>query len=713
MTAAMDRRSFLAAGAAAGALVVGIPRVAEADADAMADTLSPAAFLEVSAAGVRIHITKTEMGQAVTTALPMLVADELDVALDAVTIRQADLDPRFGNQGTGGSGSIRFGYEAWRLAGAQARAMLVQAAATRLGVEPSALSTAGGAVRHADGRRLAYGDLAAAAAALPVPANPPRKPDDALRLIGTSPPRVEVPAKVAGRTRYGIDTRVPGQRYAALVRPPMMGAVLMDAATAAAAAAPGVLDVLRLPPRSDLRGLASSIHAGGAVAVIATSSWAALEGAKRVEAQWQMPAGAPSSATIVRLLEERVRQAGGLGRNDGDVDAALTGAHDRHEATYVLPYLAHATLEPQNCTAEFRAGRCEIWAPTQTPARVRTSVAAALGIRPDDVTVHITQLGGGFGRRLLADYAEEAAIVSRAAGVPVQLVWSRQDDFRHGFHRPASVHLLRGALDRRGHLTGWFHRIATPSITGFHGLAAGGRTVDPQVLDGAELIPYDVAHARIESALVQTPVPLCWWRSVYNSQNAFANEVFADELARRAGADPVEWRLRHAADARFRAVLEKAATESGWGGALAAGRARGVAVHRSFGTTVAEIAEISAENGRPRVHRVTCVVDCGRAVHPDTVAGQMEGGIIFGLSAALGQQLTLEGGVVQEASFADFPLVRMREAPRVDVHIVPSREAPGGVGEPSTPPVAPAVANAWFELQGERVRRLPFAGGVA
>lgn len=703
MSNPLSRRDFLhAAAAAGGGLVVSglVPAPLRAEPLGGGAAARWPVFLQVTSDDtVTVWLTKSEMGQGVLTALPMIVAEELEADWARVRVRLADFDPKFGSQGTGGSASVRTMYPVLRKAGAQAREMLVAAAAARWGVPAAECRAEAGLVRGPGGRSARFGELAEAAAALEPPESPTLK-TAGFRLVGQPLPRLDTPEKTDGTARYGIDVVVPGMRYAVLVRPPVPGARLETVDEAAARAYPGVEQVVR---------------AEGGVAVVGTNTWAAMQGARLLACTWhEGPNARLDSARIERMLVERSRQPGAIGRNDGDAEAALAAAGDRAiTAEYAVPYLAHAPMEPMNCTAHVTADRAEIWAPTQTPGRGIDEIAAAAGVRPQQVIQHVTLMGGGFGRRLEFDYVKEAVAVAKAAGVPVKLVWTREQDMQHDWYRPASHHRLSAVPGPNGLPAAWFHCVTAPSITGQRWPERVRGGYDRSALDGAEDLQYGIPDLRVEYAMLNTAVPVGWWRSVYASQNAFANESFVDELAHAAGQDPVAFRLALLRDAspRLHAVVALAAAKSGWGTPLPAGRARGVAAHKSFGTYVAEVVELSLEAGGPRVHRVTCAVDCGRAINPEIVRQQMEGGIVYGLTAALKGEITVEGGRVVQGNFHDYPLLTQGEMPAIETHIVPSDEAPAGVGEPSTPPIAPAVANAIFALTGQRLRRLPLRLG--
>jgi isoquinoline 1-oxidoreductase beta subunit len=547
-------------------------------------------------------------------------------------------------------------------------------------------------VHAASGRKLGYGALAAAAAREEVPRDPPLKEPKDWKLIGTKVPRLDTPDKTRGRARFGIDVRVPGLRFAAIARPPVVGGKVARYDAAKARAVPGVRSVLEVP---------------SGVAVVADSTWAAFQGREALGATFAPgPNGGLDSAALEKLLADAPVEK--PARSEGDLDAALASSAKRLEATYELPLLAHAPMEPMNCTALVRGGSAELWAPTQAPTWAQSEVAKALGIDAERVKVHVTFLGGGFGRRAIPDFAVEAALVAKAAKEPVQVVWTREDDVRHDYYRPAGRNELRAGLDASGKLVAWHHRVRSPSIGKqlFGAAARGGGT--PDVLEGAIAFPYTARAVSIEAAMPEVGLHLGWWRSVYASQNAFPEECFVDELAAAAGKDPLAFRLEHLpATSRLRGALMLAAAKADWDKPLPAGRGRGIACHSSFGSHVAEVAEVSVEGGKLRVHRVVAAVDLGVALNPDSVEHQVEGAVAYALSAVLRGEITLANGAVVQGNFDAYEPLRIDEMPAVDVHLVPSREAPGGIGEPGVPPLAPAVANALFAATGKRIRRLP------
>jgi isoquinoline 1-oxidoreductase beta subunit len=696
---AIGRREFLKLfGVAGTGLVIGI-RLGAGEALAAESTaagFAPNAFLRIDANGsVTIWVTRSELGQGPRTALPMLVAEELEADWRRVRIEPAILDRKYGNQGTGGSMSVRESWIPLRKAGAAAREMLIAAAAAAWAVPPSACHARAGEVIHAkSGRRLAYGALVKRAARLPVPADPPLKEPKDFRILGTPVARLDTPSKVDGSARFGLDMKVPGMLFAAVARSPVFGGSPASVDDTRARQVPGVRDVVRFGTR---------------VAVVADGTWAAFEGLRALQVTWDEGANASlDGAGIRRTLEEAAQRKGAVARNDGDAEAGIGRAASKLEADYEVPFAAHAPMEPMNCVADVRGDRCEVWAPTQFPSIVRGAVAGQIEIPPEAVRVNITLAGGAFGRRIEPDYAVEAAAVSKRVGAPVQVVWSREDDFHHDWFRPASLHRLSAGVEG-GRVMAWTHRVVTPSIMAQRDPGAVKNGYDEGTTDAAANIPYAIPGIHVESVLVETAVPIGWWRSVYASQNAFATECFLDEVAVALERDPLELRRELLAKSpRHLGVVELAAAKANWGSPLPTGRGRGIALCESFGSYVAEVAEVSVgPNGEPRVHRVVCAVDCGLIVNPSLIAQQLEGAVAFALTAALRGPVAIEKGRVQQSNFNDYDPIRMSEMPEVEVHIVPSHESPGGIGEPGVPPLAPAVANALFAATGRRVRRLP------
>jgi CO/xanthine dehydrogenase Mo-binding subunit len=635
---ALHRRDFVRLGALAGAgLVVGIRLPADGG-KRRAAPLRPNAFLRVDPDGaVTIWLGRSDMGQGVRTSLPMIVADELDADWKRVTVLQADAHPTsFGRMMTVGSSSVRNG--AWmplRSAGAAAREMLVAAAAARLGVPASELTTANGVVHHHASRRMAtYGELSEAASTLPVPARPKLKDPKAFTLIGTRVPLVDTHLKVTGAAKFGIDARVPGMLFATVIRPPVFGDTLKSFDATRAKAVKGVKDVVQI---------------SSGVAVIAESTWAAFSGARAVTAEWTPGGFTMSSPEIFAHLSKLADAPGVSTRNDGNVESALSGATKRLSATYEAPYLAHATMEPMNCTAHVRANDVEIWAPTQNPQGTQSTGARLTGKPVDKVTVHVMYLGCGWGRRSSTDFVQDAVEASMKAGAPVQVLWTREEDMQHDNYRPATHVRMEGGVDSRGKVVALRARVAAQPI-------AGGRgSFDGPAVAGINNLLYEVPDISVEWCRPDVRVPVGYWRSVGPSQNVFVLESFIDELATAAGRDPVEVRrelLAH--EPRMLRVLNLVAERSGWGGPVPEGRARGVALAEDTQSLVAEVAEVSLVNGRPRVHKVWCVADCGRVIHPGIAEAQLQGAIAGGLGAALYGEITIDKGRTKQSNFNDY-----------------------------------------------------------
>ncbi len=702
----LDRREFLKISALAGGglmLALHLPGW-RGDAVAADGPLAPNVFIAVDGEGrVTFRFAWNELGQGAMTSLTMVAADELDVDPARVVTELAPAGPEYGNNVTGGSSSMRRSWEPLRRAAATAREMLKSAAAERWGVTAVGCRTENGFVIHPDGAaRLGYGDLAAAASALPVPEDPPLKPVAARRLVGTRFARLDTPDKVAGRARFGLDLTVEDGFVAVAARCPVQGGSLKGCEDSAARAVPGVREVVSFDDW---------------VAVLADDTWSALRGRDALKPDWDLgPHAGESSATLADRLAAAAAAPGVVSLDEGGVDAALAAAPTRVEAEYVTPLIAHAPMEPMNCVADFADGRCTVTVPSQASLWARDTVAQALDLPPGNVTLQPTLVGGAFGRRLWSDFAVEAALLSRKVGRPVQLVWSREDDFRHDFFRPPSRHRLVGGLDAQGRLTVWTHRVAASSISkqNFPGsIPEGG--ADEQMVDGVANSPYAVPARRVEQTIVDTHLRVGWWRAVYNNQSAFANECFLDELAHAAGRDPVDFRLDLLGDApRLAGALRAAAERSGWPRPSAAGRGLGVACHESFGSQAAVVAEVSVDDaGRLRAHRVVSVLECGVCVNPDAVRAQMEGAVAMALGETLRGRIDIENGRVVQGNFDQYALLRLDEMPAVETHILESGEPMGGVGEPPVPPVAPAIANAVFAAAGLRLRELPLAAALA
>jgi isoquinoline 1-oxidoreductase beta subunit len=700
----LSRREFVAAGIAAGAgLVVGfyLPHGASSSRQ---EFFSPNAYLRITPDNkVTIVIARSEMGQGVRTALPMILAEELEADWKQIEIEQAGASTLFGDQTTGGSASVRTTWDPMRKAGAAAREMLISAAALTWAVPRSSCVAEGGYVKHAASKRkLTFGELAAKAATLPIPTDVPLKQNKDYKIVGQRLPRLDTPAKVKGEAIFGIDYRLAGMKYAVLSRCPTIGGKVRAFNDGESKKISGVRFVGKI--------------GDSAVAVVADSVWGAMEGRRVLNVTWdEGPNKDLNTAAVMASLKQGASKKGASLYLAGDPAKA---AGRRISAEYELPFMAHAPMEPGNCTAHYQGTKCELWAPTQVPQDCRDSVATAVGLDPDQVKVNVTLIGGGFGRRLEHDYAVEAALVSKAAAVPVKVIWTREDDMRFSTYRPASLHQLSAVLDSAGNPTALMHRIISPSISGQKGQPVPNG-VDPDLPDEAGPV-YGIPNYSIEYVMTETPVPLGWMRSVYALQAGFALESFIDELAVAAGKDSLAYRL-HLLEkdqdlayftttwhtARMRGVLQLAAEKADWNKPLPPGRFRGIAFFGSFASYMAEVVEISMENDQPRVHRVVAVVDCGQVVNPSILEQQIQGGIVYGLANALRAKITIEKGRVVQGNFDDYAPMRMSETPVVEVYAVPSTEAPSGIGEPSVPPLAPALCNAIYAASKKRIRSLP------
>lgn len=709
-----SRRRFLKAGAVlGGGLVIGfaIPGArrfayaAPAEA-AAASGFVPNAFLRIgNDDSVTVLIAHSEMGQGIWTGLAMLVAEELDADWTKIRVEHAPAAPAyahtaFGMQMTGGSTSTWSEFDRYRQAGATARQLLVAAAAQRFGVTAADVRTENG-VTIAGSQRARYGELADAAAKLPASkAAPVLKQAKDWKLIGKPTKRLDSPEKITGRAKFGMDVQFDGLLTAVVARAPVFGGKVTSFDATQAKAVPGVRDVVQVPT---------------GVAVIADHYWAAKQGRDALKIEWDLgPNAALDSAALREQFRKLAATPGAVAAQAGDAAAALAKAGKTFDAEYNVPYLAHAPMEPLNCTVKVEDGRCEIWTGTQFQTLDQQVAAGILGLKPEQVQIHTMFLGGGFGRRATptSDFVSEAVQVAKAAGKPVKTVWSREDDVRGGYYRPMYLQQAKIAVDAQGYPVAWQHRLVGQSILGGTPFEAAmvKNGIDATSVEGVADSPYlkDLADHRVELHSPKTGIPVLWWRSVGHSYNAFVMESLIDELAHAAGKDPVEYRRALLkAHPRHLAALNLAAEKAGWSVAPAKGRGRGVAVHESFGSYLAQIAEVSVENGAIRVHRVVCAIDCGLAVNPEGVRAQMESGIAFGLGAALHSALSFKDGRVQESNYHDYQVLRLHEMPQVDVHIVPSTERMGGAGEPGTAPIAPAVANAVFALTGQRLRELP------
>jgi isoquinoline 1-oxidoreductase subunit beta len=665
----------------------------------------PNAWLRIAGDNtITILVDKSEMGQGVYTALPMLVAEELEVPLAAIRVEAAPPGPEYVNrligvQITGGSTSVREGWDKLREAGATARVMLVQAAAEAWRVDASECRVEAGRVLNADGDALTYGQVAEAAAKLPVPKDVPLKSPDAFTLIGTPARRTDSAGKVDGTAQFGIDVRLPDMLYGALAQPPVLGGSLGSIGNQAV--------VEQMP------GVRKVVATSSGVVAVADHYWQARKALAALKIEWDAgPNAALDSRSIAARLAKAAKPGSGIAvRSDGDAAAALGTGAKVLRATYRLPLLAHATLEPMNCTADVRADGCDVHVGTQWQDAAQATAAKAAGLDPAQVRIHTTLLGGGFGRRLELDFIPAAVEASKAVGKPVQVIWSREDDMTHDAYRPPAHHAAAGALDGDGRLVAWQLHLVSPSVTArmFPAAVADPKVADPFAVEAAQNYPYDVPNVAVDYRREEIGINVGYWRSVSHALNCFTAESFMDELAHAARQDPYEFRRNLLGkQPRFRRALEETAAMASWGKAPS-GRYQGIALMEGYGTYLAQVAEVSVAGGRLQVHRICCAVDCGRMVNPAIVESQIESGIVFGLTAALWGEITLEGGRAQQANFDSYRLLRLNEMPAIEVKLLESAEAPGGVGEPSTALVAPAVCNAIYAATGRRLRELPIA----
>jgi isoquinoline 1-oxidoreductase beta subunit len=706
----VSRRDFLKS---AGGLVLAVALPVKAFPQPKAAPFAPNAFIRIGTDNtVTVIVKHLEMGQGTYTGLPTLVAEELDADWGQIRVEGAPADAsRYNNlfwgpaQGTGGSTAIANSWEQLRKAGATARAMLVAAAAKRWGVEPNTITVTRGTVLHkASGRKANFGQLAADAAKQLVPPEVKLKDPKNFVYIGKQVPRPDSRPKSTGTATFTQDVKLPGMLTAVVAHPPRFGARVKSFDAAKAKAVKGVTDVVAIPQ---------------GVAVLAPDFWTAKTGRDALTVEWdETGAFKLGSAEIMAEYRKLAATLGLSARKDGDVNGALAGAAKTLEAAYEFPYLAHAAMEPMNCVVKLGAKTCEVWNGEQFQTVDQAAVAGVVGLKPEQVSLHMLYAGGSFGRRAnpQSDYLVEAAAIAKAINgrAPVKLVWTREDDMRAGQYRPLNYHVLKAGLDAQGRIIAWHHRIVGQSIlagTAFESsLVKNG--IDVTSVEGASTLPYAIPNLGVELHSPKMGVPVQWWRSVGSSHTAFSTETFLDELAAAGGKDPYELRRTLLAKhPRHKGVLELAAQKAGWGKPLAqvtgAQRGRGIAVHESFNTFVAQVAEVTVRDGQLKVDRVVCAVDCGVAVNPAVIRAQMESGIAFGLTAALHGAITLKNGEVEQSNFHDYAPLRMNEMPRVEVHIVPSNAKPTGVGEPATPVIAPAVANAVFAATGKRVRTLP------
>jgi isoquinoline 1-oxidoreductase subunit beta len=684
-------------------IIVGVAMAgAKTDAFAAGTLYTPNAWVHIADDNtITLISARSEMGQGVYTSMPMLIAEELNVELKQIKVAIAPpnavyVNAMLGGQLTGGSTSVREGWEKLRLGGAQVREMLISAAASKWNVDRSTLKAVNGMVIGANGKKASYGSLAADASKLPVPEKVALKDPKDFTIVGKRTKRLDSPAKVNGTAQFGIDVKLPGMVYASLEQSPVIGGKVKSFDGSKAKAMPGVIDVVQV---------------GDGVAVVASSYWQAAKARKALSVQWDEGAVAAISTASMLAGNRAAAQNGkviAIQKPVGDAAAAMKTAAKTMKAEYVTPMQAHAPLEPQNFTASFKDGKCLLVGPTQFQQGAQGACAAALGIKPEDITLQTTFLGGGFGRRLELDFVVQAAQISKAVGKPVKLLWSREDDMTHDFYRPMGVNNLEAGMDANGNVVAMTHKVTSQSVTQ-RAFGLPKETLDPFMAEAA-VAAYEIPNTQHDLVIHDTGFRVGYWRAVSHNMNAFANESFMDELAKAAGKDPYEYRMSMLkGKPRFANVLKQAAEKAGWGKPLPAGRARGIALMEGYDTYMAQVAEVSVTNGEIKVHKVTVAADLGRMVNPDTVEAQIQSSIAFGMSAGIMHEITLDKGRVQQSNYNDYPVARMVDHPQIDIVLIESTEKPGGIGEPATALVVPAIANAVAAATGKRIRSLPMS----
>src|SRR6267142_105236 len=723
----LERRAFLKVGAAAGTgLLIGfhLPAFAGSAEDQEKPAVNPFnAWVRITPDDhATLILGKSEMGQGIMTALPMILAEELCLDWKQVKIEQAPTNPNIYDHGTGGSGSVSGSWLPMRRAGAAAREMLITAAAQRWNVNRDTCKAVDGGVLHGARKNfLTYGELAEDAARLPIPDfnTVPLKNSDDFTIVGHDKRRYESSAKATGKAVFGIDSHPPGIQYAVIARCPVFGGKVKSFDASKAKAIPGVKDAIAID------AVGEGAFTAGGVAVLADNSWAAMQGRKALQITWdEGPHASESTDWLCKQFLDNAAKPGKVIRNDGDADAAIAGATKKVEATYEFPFAAHATMEPMNCTVHIGPDGAEAWVPTQAPQWAHDIIVGISKLPRESVIVHTTLMCGGFGRRYMGDFVMEAAQIAKITGKPVQVLWTREDDMQHDFYRPASYHRLSGAIDGKGDLAAWKHFQTSTSIDAVWS-KNGKEHPENSEFATALFIPYQTPNFRVEYTLAESGVPRAWWRSVEHSSSGFVVECFVDELAAAAGADPLEFRFKLIGDdrkipdftnpkggkpldtARQKAVLRLAAEKAGWGKPLPNGIARGIAGYFSFDSYTAAVAEVSVKDGAAKVHRLVYAVDCGRPINPEGVRAQVESAAIYGLSASLHDAITIKGGRVEQSNFNDYQMPRIADTPKTEVHVVMSKEEPTGIGEPGLPVVAASVCNAIYALTKIRIRRLP------
>lgn len=655
---------------------------------------APSVFLKIDSNGVvTVIFHRSEMGQGIKTALPMLVAEELEVDWQKIIIEQSDADKKYGSQSTGGSTSIRRNWEPLRVAGATAREMLILAAANKWNTNASNCYAENGfVIDRSNGSKFSYGDLVEDAAKLSVPTDVKLKDPKDYKLIGKRVPRVDTPDKIYGKAIFGIDVVVPGMLYAALSRCPSFGGSVKSFDASKARSMPGVIDVVQI---------------SNGVAVIADSTWHAFNGRDALIINWDLGPNANVKTEDIRNeMLKHLDKEGSEFESRGNVKTEIDG-EIKLEAVYEVPFIAHAPMEPMNCVAKYQNGKAELWAPTQNAQNAQSEVAKALGISEGDVTVHITLMGGGFGRRLVSDFAVEAAEISKVCGKTVKLTWTRAEDMKFGYYRPPSMNLVKGSVTKDGKPAKFYHHVIAPSIRQMR-FDKNLTAENSEIKEGTVGLEYNIPNMKITGTLIPTHVPISWWRAVYNSQNPFAVESFIDELAFAAKKDPYLFRKEMLpADSRLTNVINVAAEKSGWGTKLPEGKGRGIAISAGYESYCAQVAEVTVTGNKLKLDRYIAVIDCGIVINPDTVEAQLEGAIVFALSAALKGEITIQNGGVKESNFDDYTMLAYDETPVIEAHYIKNNYKVGGVGEVGIAACAPALANAIFAATGKRIRRLP------
>ena len=700
----MDRRDFIKVVSTAGSgFVLGfyIPYTNKLNGKTVAPIIfEPNAWIKVKSDNmVQIMVAKSEMGQGVLTSLPMIIAEEMDLDWSKIIVEKAPADQKkYGWQMTGGSNSVSGGYNKLRQAGATAREMFVMAAAQEWGILSSECKTHNGIVIHeSTGRELSYGDLAKKASLQKVPKNPKLKAKQDFSIIGQNVKRTDTLPKVNGTAQFALDVQLDGMLYATVVHSPVFGGKLKSFNEASVNNISGVINIF-------------AIESG--LAIVAQNTWAALKAKKQIEINWdEGEAAGLDSEKIRNDMFVASKEKGGVVRKEGNVKKALKLSENQIEATYESPLQAHATMEPMNCTAFVQRDKCQVWAGTQDPNGARKIASKITGLSKKQVEVNVTFLGGGFGRRAFNDFVTEAVEISNEIKKPVKMIWNREEDMQHDYYRPPSLHVMKGAFDQNNNLSVWKHRITAPSILFSQILKMPfpyKEKVDIIAVEGAKNLPYEIPNMLVDFQMTKISIPLGWWRSVYDSQNAFANECFMDELAEKAGKDPVQFRLDLLPkSSRDAGVIKMVAEKSSWDQFKNGPNYQGISCHKSFGTWVAQVARVSVENKKVKVHEVFCAVDCGIVINPAIVKAQISSAIIYGLSATLKSKITIKNGRVAQNNFDDFEVIRMNEAPKIHIYLTESDAQPKGVGEPGLPPIAPAVVNAVYAATGNRIRELP------